>query len=165
MKTRVIWGAVAVLWMTIIFSFSAAPAERSSKLSGGISYQAAKLINMMPFVNEDERGLTGLALTLDHPIRKLAHMTEYAVFAWILLMNCALYGKISNRRYLISWMLATLYAFTDEFHQIFSAGRSPQFSDVLIDSAGALAGLLVTSLVIKAAVKKRDRSKIKNRKR
>ena len=47
-----------------------------------------------------------------------------------------------RRELLIPWGIAALYAVTDEFHQLFVPGRSGQFSDVVLDSAGALAGLL-----------------------
>ena len=43
----------------------------------------------------------------------------------------------------IPWLTATVYAATDEFHQLFIPGRSGQVSDVLLDSAGALAGVLI----------------------
>ena len=36
-----------------------------------------------------------------------------------------------------------LYACTDELHQLFSSGRSGQFDDVLLDSIGALLGILL----------------------
>ena len=38
-------------------------------------------------------------------------------------------------------LTAALYAATDEVHQLFVPGRSGQVSDVLLDSAGAIAGL------------------------
>ena len=38
-------------------------------------------------------------------------------------------------------MITTAYAATDEMHQLFVPGRSGQVSDVLLDSAGAIAGL------------------------
>ena len=36
---------------------------------------------------------------------------------------------------------AVLYACSDEFHQLFVAGRAGRINDVLIDSAGAVLGL------------------------
>ena len=44
---------------------------------------------------------------------------------------------------LVPWCIASAYAATDEIHQLFVPGRSGQVSDVLLDSAGVLAGLLV----------------------
>ena len=38
------------------------------------------------------------------------------------------------------WGVGTLYAVSDEFHQGFVAGRGPSVVDVMIDSAGVIAG-------------------------
>ena len=38
-------------------------------------------------------------------------------------------------------LIATAYAATDELHQVFVPGRSAEFTDVLLDSLGALAGI------------------------
>ena len=42
-----------------------------------------------------------------------------------------------------------VYAATDEIHQLFVPGRAGRFSDVCIDSAGALAGGIVFALFVK----------------
>ena len=38
-------------------------------------------------------------------------------------------------------LIATAYAATDEVHQVFVPGRSAEFTDVLLDSLGALVGI------------------------
>lgn len=43
--------------------------------------------------------------------------------------------------------VGSLYAASDEFHQLFVPGRSGRLTDVLIDSAGLLAGILVVCLI------------------
>ena len=48
---------------------------------------------------------------------------------------------------LIAWGISTAYAATDEFHQIFVPGRAGMLTDVMIDSSGALAGILLAALV------------------
>ena len=45
---------------------------------------------------------------------------------------------------------------TDEVHQLFVPGRSGQISDVILDSAGALAGVLVLSVVRKLIKRKQN---------
>ena len=54
------------------------------------------------------------------------------------------------------WGFSTLYAVTDEMHQLLIEGRSGQWTDVLIDSAGALTGVLIIALVL-WMVRKRNR--------
>ena len=101
---------------------------------------------------------------IDHPVRKTAHAAEYAVCIPAAERHRGeneLTGKDGSGRYvnggaakirrelLIPWGIAALYAATDEFHQLFVPGRSGQISDVILDSAGALAGLLILALVRK----------------
>ena len=51
--------------------------------------------------------------------------------------------------------LSVLYACTDEFHQLFVDGRSAQVTDVLIDSVGALSGVLLTLLIYRRLQRRR----------
>ena len=48
---------------------------------------------------------------------------------------------------LISWLCGTLYAMTDEFHQLFVPGRSGEIRDVCLDSAGVLVGVFIGRLL------------------
>ena len=80
-------------------------------------------------------------------VRKMAHATEFAVLAW--LWWRALRQPVRKdprpwlwRLALLAWLLATLYAATDEFHQSFVPEREASVFDVLIDSYGAAVGLL-----------------------
>ncbi len=77
---------------------------------------------------------TGLG-TWDLVLRKCAHAAEYAVFGFLLLRAVG--------RALPSVVLGVLYAASDELHQHFVAGRHASPYDVLIDSAGVLAGVFL----------------------
>ena len=74
----------------------------------------------------------------DKLVKKSGHVFEYAILAfwvWYAL------GMEVDRRWL-AWLLAILYAATDEYHQSFVPGRYPSVWDVLIfDNFGALIGL------------------------
>jgi VanZ family protein len=73
--------------------------------------------------------------TWDTILRKLAHLTEYGVLGALLLR--------AIRSPVAGVVVATLYAVTDEVHQLFVEGRHGAPLDVGIDAAGALAGVLV----------------------
>lgn len=90
---------------------------------------------ILQFINIDKETLTFL-------IRKLAHMSEYAILA--LFTYYALIKIAFNKRIIfqITFLISFLYACSDEFHQLFISGRSGQFTDVLIDSTGCLIMLL-----------------------
>jgi len=47
---------------------------------------------------------------------------------------------------LIAWAVGAAYAVTDEFHQLFVAGRSCEARDMCIDAAGVLCGVMVVWL-------------------
>lgn len=81
-------------------------------------------------------------------VRKCAHLTEYAILAF--LVWCALrkpkWGDTRPWEWSqagVALWVAALYASTDEFHQTFIPTREGCVRDVLIDTSGAIAGLLV----------------------
>ena len=73
--------------------------------------------------------------TWDLILRKVAHLTEYAI------LGALLRGRRRPRPSPCS--LAGLYAVTDEVHQTFVEGRLGAPLDVAIDTVGALVGVLV----------------------
>ena len=56
---------------------------------------------------------------------------------------------------LIGFGAGTAYACSDELHQLSIDGRSGQWTDVLVDGSGVLAGVTVGTLLIKALSGKR----------
>lgn len=79
-------------------------------------------------------------------VRKTAHLTEYAILAW--LWWRALRRPVRHDARPWSWRVAglallavALYAATDEWHQSFVPNRTGAVRDVMIDTAGGLFGL------------------------
>jgi len=73
----------------------------------------------------------------DFILRKIAHITEYAILAWLLIR--ALQGnKLTWGQLTLAVVLSILYAVSDEYHQTFVLGREGTFRDVSIDSFGVL---------------------------
>jgi len=52
---------------------------------------------------------------------------------------------------LIGWAAGTLYAVTDEIHQVFVPGRFGQIRDVIIDSMGVAMGIVILHIIMKAS--------------
>lgn len=77
--------------------------------------------------------------SFDYPLRKAAHMAEYAVL--FALLRRAQVGRSS------AFIGCVLYAVTDEWHQTFVPGRVGAVSDVVIDAAGALTGLVAGAIL------------------
>ena len=59
-----------------------------------------------------------------------------------------------------SLILSVVYATSDELHQCFTPGRGPAITDVMIDTMGALVGILLVILCKKILIKIR-KSKVK----
>lgn len=79
---------------------------------------------------------------IDHPIRKMAHATEYAILGFLLTGS---YADSSRKRknVLLPAVTGSLYAVSDELHQMFVPGRSCEIKDMLIDSSGVIVGTLL----------------------
>lgn len=89
-------------------------------------------------------------------VRKLAHCLEFTGLS--LLFSISLYFTRGKASPVYAIILTSLYAITDEVHQIFVAGRSCEFRDWAIDTGGAVAGALAF-LVILYLIKKLIRLK------
>jgi hypothetical protein len=77
---------------------------------------------------------------VDLAIKKGGHMIGYGLLALAMLRGV---GRQKRAAYRIAWVLAVLYAMSDEFHQRFVPGRGASTLDVLIDGLGAAGTLLV----------------------
>lgn len=136
----------AILWMVLIFFFSARPADVSTKDSNGIGLLIGELC-IPDFSEWTEEERLGFAQKIDHPVRKTAHAAEYAVLGMFLVGSFMGDRKGYKKEQklgktaALSWGTGTLYAASDEFHQLFVSGRSGQISDVMLDSTGVLVGV------------------------
>ncbi|MBC7265788.1 MAG: VanZ family protein [Coriobacteriia bacterium] len=71
-------------------------------------------------------------------IAPYAHFGAYAVLGALVL-----YALSDPTRWLPAVAFASLYGITDEFHQAFIPGRTPDPLDWAIDTAGAIVGAVV----------------------
>lgn len=136
-----------LIWMVVIFMFSARPADESEEDSLKVGMMIGEIF-VPDFEQWDEADQIRFAQRIDHPVRKTAHASEYAVLTLFISGVCI--GKESSEKHMggyaeviVPWAAASLYAATDEFHQLFVPGRSGQITDVILDSAGALGAVLV----------------------
>jgi VanZ family protein len=87
-------------------------------------------------------------------IRKGAHLTEYAILA-VLFWRAFRLRRINVRSSLwpqaaIALAVAIILAATDEYHQAYVPSRGASPLDVIIDSCGAIAGIMIRWLVARA---------------
>lgn len=148
---RLILIVLLVFDMAAIFFFSAQKAEQSEVTSSGVIEHIVKII-YKDYDSWDGQTKADMIESWQHLVRKLAHMTEYASLG---VLSCAFaltYGfKFKNL--LLSLCFCFLYSVSDEVHQMFVPGRSCQFTDMLIDTSGAIIGIVAFSLLILIIVK------------
>lgn len=147
-------GILAVLWMSVIFIFSAQNKEESSAVSGGFSNRILDTAGWLFHLHIDEEKMQWILLTVERAVRKSAHMAEFAILAILLYVWISRWRIERAGRYWIAAALTALYACSDEFHQLFVDGRAGLLSDVLVDSVGAVAGLALF-LLVEDAVRRR----------
>ncbi|MDO4616144.1 MAG: VanZ family protein [Lachnospiraceae bacterium] len=136
---------LACIWMITIFWFSSRTGDDSSAQSSTIVGLIEDLLSSIRshWSADTQQAFVSIVTLL---VRKAAHATEYLILGLLFL------GSQSRNRPLkkavpAAWILAVCYAATDEIHQYFVPGRACRFTDVIIDSCGAAAGLLVFCLI------------------
>ncbi len=143
--TRLLRFLPMLLVMAVIFAFSAMPGEESGEASGKL---LTVVVNITEYVTHEPVPVDK-AVVLHGIIRKCAHFTEYAILGItaVIAFYSARISKLKNA--ILPLAVSVLYAASDEFHQMFVAGRGPSPRDVLIDSFGALTGIVILLLCIR----------------
>ena len=140
---RVVFTFALIGCIVFIFSNSMQVATVSEGASGRVLDFMQKVLCRL--------GMPGAAnhLTM-HIIRKLAHFSEYLLEGFLFMLCLRVYTKHVLKH--VSWPIlgGLLTALTDETIQLFSSGRSSQVTDVWLDSAGVLAGILVAIVLLLA---------------
>ena len=133
-----IWLTFAIAVANAIFLFSSQSAEISNETSKGA---LRKLLEL--FLGEST---DALIRQYNHPLRKAAHFTLYAMLGF------SLTGVFQHQRRLhklpLAIFVSAAFAALDELHQHFVEGRGPQLSDVLLDTAGAATGAILMGLIL-----------------
>lgn len=134
--------------MGFIFLFSARTGTESAKMSIGYAEELAKILGWAGvFSMESGKDLLFYAESVHTAVRKAAHFTEYAVLGFF---TCkAVLCDVRDRKHaiLLSQIICSGYAVSDEIHQLFIPGRSGRAFDVGIDSLGALTGILIAAFI------------------
>ncbi|PYI75254.1 MAG: hypothetical protein DMF04_10765 [Verrucomicrobia bacterium] len=128
------WLPIAI-WLALIFigSTDLMSAEHTSRFIGPLLHWLYPTIS--PFT----------ILRVQLFVRKLAHVSEYAVLA-VLLYRAVVHTTLKGRRALSAALVLVLcaaYAASDEFHQSFVPSRTASVRDVMIDICGATLALIL----------------------
>ena len=135
-KRKIFYWTLLISWMIFIAIMSHKPANISDSYSMAIIFGIDKLGLPLNLVFGDLSNFI---------IRKSAHFIEYMILS-ILVTNVVNLYLNKKRSILITVIFVFLYACSDEFHQLFVQGRQGSFRDVLIDTAGGIAAVIVKML-------------------
>ena len=129
---------ITVLWTAFIFSNSLDNAEQSTEKSSTVT----EIVNNVA-------SAVGVEEEIPHStVRDMAHFTEFAILAILVCADLALaFTMLLPHRPLLyalcpvcALILSFVLACVDELLQKSSEGRAAQFSDVWLDTLGALTG-------------------------
>lgn len=137
----------ALLLMYMIYSFSAQDAQLSTSISYKASQMLVKSADYVFDLHLDEYQVADYAVRIHGVTRKLAHMTEYFLLAVAVSFPLYVYGLRGILLLIVAGVVCIGFACTDEYHQSFVAGRGPSRKDVMIDSVGVIAGILLVRIV------------------
>ena len=139
-----------------IFIFSSQNALDSLSLSGSVISGLARVF--IPGYNDmpaEQQAI--IILRYQYFIRKLAHLFIYFILGFTCMLMMLQLRLKNNKRLILSLLICTGCAITDEIHQILVAGRSAQVIDVGIDFCGVLAGALLIMFICKLACMQKTR--------
>lgn len=180
MQKRIILGILIIIWMITIFLFSNQDGMESENTSDIITNRLVNetiennieieenvdntnneninnSVNVAKYNYEFEMYKGEVRLV----VRKSAHFIIYLIGGFLLFNFFRTYN-ISLRNQIIYAILGIiLYASSDEFHQLFVNGRTARVEDVLLDTLGAIVGILLNLICLKIVYKiknKKDKS-------
>jgi VanZ family protein len=126
----------ALIWLAVIFlgSSDLMSAEHTSRF-------------LVPVLRWLKPEITADAIAkIQFFVRKLAHLTEYAILAALLWRAVYRGTNLKTRMSMVfvtASVVSILIAASDEFHQSFVSSRTASAGDVLIDMIGAIIGLML----------------------
>ena len=155
-KTRILLTLIPVLLtMGMIFFFSGQTGEQSGQMSGSVTrWILEHTVHDFQLMSAEQQAQ--ISSTVGLMIRKLAHFSEFSFLGFFLMLHIRqIRMRIAIRRpWLWAWTIGTLYAATDELHQMFVGGRGPAVTDVLIDSCGVVFGIVFLLLICRGRKRK-----------
>ena len=143
---QIVYLLLTIAVMVTIFCLSAQDANRSSHTSGRFTKLFIKIFysGYDSFSPEKQIETWEKASFI---VRKLAHFSIYTALGFFASLTVGK-RKLFSPKSLFVVIFGFIYAFSDEFHQSFSAGRSCEFRDMMIDTSGVLTGMLISLILM-----------------
>lgn len=154
---RVILTVLTLGVMIMIFVFSSEDGAASNETSGIVTRTVLKIARP-DYEQQPENIQNEIFQTVQFFVRKTAHFTEYLMLGFLLRL-CLESWFAYRHLTLWSWLGATVYAGTDELHQLIGGERTAMWQDVALDGVGAFAGVLFAFVVVILLYRHEERRK------
>lgn len=118
-----------VFWMGFIFV--------NSHMDSTVSDKESKIVTKVAINKKNDE-----INSYNKIVRKCAHVTEYMVLS-LLIYNVLVVFDTKKSKMIITFLGTSIYAMSDEFHQLYIPGRSGEVRDVLIDMIGFIVAILI----------------------
>ncbi len=153
-KRIFLWIAV-ILTSIMIFSFSADNGADSENISEKVT---DKVIEFSENINNKETIVTEETyLEIHKVVRKIGHIVEFALLGALTFLLAKSYNLSLKMSVFISLTYCSLFAVSDELHQLFVDGRDGSILDVMIDFFGSVLGVGV--FWVKGKIKQQKNTK------
>lgn len=150
-----VYSVLLVMLYIAIFTLSGQDGETSGDLSMKLSGKCTEVLGNMSGGGWNSAKMAEMAKKLEHPLRKMAHFTEYALMSVLVWLLWSLWLPERKTLHVIPVLWVFGSAILDEFHQSFVPGRHAGFDDVCVDTLGGIAGLVFILLLHKCFCRER----------
>lgn len=136
---RIVLAVLFIILNIAIFRFSSQDGKTSVSLSDEVTIKAIDKYSEITHKEITISRKKELVKSLRPLVRKTAHFTLYFVMGLLAIMF--IWTLELEHPVIYAIVLCACLAACDEAHQLFSAGRTAQVFDVVIDTAGSLVGI------------------------
>lgn len=142
-----------IIWLFIIFSFSAEDATKSEHRSDEVIINAVETITREEIPENQRQKIIDEYIVI---VRKSAHFFLYFILAIIVFTLYKRIFGLNSKTFIYTIIFCFIYACSDEIHQLFINGRTARIFDVFVDTTGAILSttlLTIFSLLLKKSKK------------
>lgn len=143
---QIIKIALIIIWLFVIFSFSAQDSKKSSNTSDQVIIKTAETIKREKLTEKEKEKLIDKYVFV---VRKSAHFFLYFVLGILVFILAKDILGLTPASIIYTVIFCLIYACSDEIHQLFINGRAARLFDVFIDTCGsALSTFIIFTLNI-----------------
>jgi len=147
-QKRDIFILLSLIWMALIFYFSAQNATLSSANSTSLVVSGIEFISRLSGTVMPEPEKLLLATQLQDLVRTLGHFMEYLILGLLVFHAFLIQKKGLLKTLATILVICVAYALTDEIHQLFVPGRAFQLEDLFVDACGSALGIAMAVGVV-----------------